>query len=71
MGMAAFDVSTGYMSPGDFVLIQAYFMQLAGPLFNMGTLFREVEQSQVDLEDLLIMLRVTPKIMQSPEAKDF
>jgi hypothetical protein len=37
----------------------------------MGTLFREVEQSQVDLEDLLIMLRVTPKIMQSPEAKDF
>ena len=69
--MAAFDVSTGYMSPGDFVLIQAYFMQLAGPLFNMGTLFREVEQSQVDLEDLLIMLRVTPKIMQSPEAKDF
>jgi len=63
LGMAAYDVSTGFFTPGDFVLIQAYFMQLAGPLFNMGTLFREVEQSQVDLEDLLIMLRVTPKIL--------
>ena len=40
--MAANDVVNGVMTPGDFILIQAYFMQLAGPLFNMGTLFREV-----------------------------
>lgn len=38
--MAAFDVYTGKMTPGDFVMIQALFLQLAGPLFNMGTLFR-------------------------------
>jgi ABC-type transport system involved in Fe-S cluster assembly fused permease/ATPase subunit len=43
--MAAWDVSTGRLTPGDFVMIQALFMQLAGPLFNMGTLFREIDQS--------------------------
>ena len=55
--MAAHDVSTGFMTPGDFILLQAYFMQLSGPLFNMGTLFREVNQAQVDVEDLFNMLQ--------------
>lgn len=41
--LAAWDVSTGRLTPGDFVMIQALFMQLAGPLFNMGTLFREID----------------------------
>ena len=41
--LAALDVSHGVFTPGDFVLIQAYFLQLAGPLFNMGTFFREIE----------------------------
>ena len=40
--MAANEVCNGTMTPGDFVMISAYFSQLAGPLFNMGTLFREV-----------------------------
>jgi ATP-binding cassette, subfamily B, heavy metal transporter len=60
--MAAKDVSLGLMTAGDFVLIQAYFMQLSGPLFNMGTLFREVGQTQVDMMDLLKMLDTVPKI---------
>jgi len=57
LAMAANDVSLGLMTPGDFILLQAYFMQLSGPLFNMGTLFREVAQSQVDIEDLFKMLQ--------------
>jgi ATP-binding cassette, subfamily B, heavy metal transporter len=43
--MALTDVSKGIMTPGDFIMINAYFMQLSGPLFNMGTLFREVQQT--------------------------
>ena len=43
--MAANAVVNGTMTPGDFILLQAYFMQLAGPLFNMGMFFREVTQS--------------------------
>ena len=55
--MAAYGVSTGTMTPGDFVMIQALFMQMAGPLFNMGMFFREVDQSSVDVEDLFHMLK--------------
>jgi len=54
--MAAHAVCNGTMTPGDFVMISAYFTQLAGPLGHMGTLFREVAQSQVDMEDLFNML---------------
>jgi ABC-type transport system involved in Fe-S cluster assembly fused permease/ATPase subunit len=31
------------MTVGDIVMIQGLFMQLAVPLFNMGTFFREVD----------------------------
>ena len=69
--MAAHGVSNGTMSPGDFILLQAYFLQLAGPLFNMGTFFRSVEQSKVDVEDLFDMLQREPKVTESPDAVDF
>ena len=58
------------MTPGDFVMIQALFMQLAGPLFNMGTLFREIDQSQVDVEDLFHMLNQQPVIKEKEGAVD-
>ena len=69
--MAANEVCNGTMTPGDFVMISAYFSQLAGPLFNMGTLFREVAQSQVDMEDLFNMLEKQPLLTESPTARDF
>ena len=40
LAMAVGDVYFGKLTTGDFVLIQALFMQLAGPLFNLGTFFR-------------------------------
>lgn len=60
--MAANAVCNGTMTPGDFVMIQALFMQLAGPLFNMGTFIREVDQSSVDVEDLFHMLKQNPVV---------
>lgn len=71
MILAAWDVSTGRLTPGDFVMIQALFMQLSGPLFNMGTLFREIDQSQVDVEDLFFMLKQQPLITEKENAVDF
>lgn len=44
---------------------------MAGPLFNMGMMFREVSQTQVDLEDMIDMLEKVPKIQDSPNAVDF
>jgi ABC-type transport system involved in Fe-S cluster assembly fused permease/ATPase subunit len=55
--MAAHGVHMGTMTAGDFVMIQALFMQMAGPLFNMGTFFREIDQAGVDMEDLFFMLK--------------
>lgn len=60
--IAASDVANGTMTAGDFILIQAYFMQLSAPLFNMGMLFREVAQSQIDVEDLFNMLQTKPAV---------
>ena len=37
----------------------------------MGMFFREVTQSQVDMEDLLNMLQTKSKIQESPDAKEF
>ena len=69
--MAANDVALGVMTAGDFVLLQAYFMQLSGPLFNMGVMFREAGQTQVDMEDMIAMLERQPKIQDLPNAADF
>lgn len=55
--MAANAVASGVMTTGDFVMIQALFLQLSGPLFNMGTFIREIDQSSVDVEDLFHMLQ--------------
>ena len=69
--MAAFDVYTGNMTPGDFVMIQALFMQLAGPLFNMGTLFRQLDETSVDVEELYHMLNAKPIVKEKENAVDF
>mmetsp|Transcript_21619 Transcript_21619/g.28943 ORF Transcript_21619/g.28943 Transcript_21619/m.28943 type:complete len:90 (+) Transcript_21619:1114-1383(+) len=69
--MAANAVVNGTMTPGDFILLQAYFMQMAGPLFNMGMFFREVAQSQVDVEDLFYMFKEKPQVCEVPDAREF
>lgn len=46
-------------------------MQLAGPLFNMGTFFREIDQSSVDLEDLFYMLKQKPIVKEKENAVDY
>jgi ABC-type transport system involved in Fe-S cluster assembly fused permease/ATPase subunit len=46
-------------------------MQLSGPLNNMGMLFREIDQSQVDVEDLYYMLKQQPVIKEKENAIDY
>ena len=69
--MAASDVFTGRMTPGDFVLLQSLFMQLAGPLFNLGSLFKQIDESTVDVKELYHMLRAKPIVNEDPEAEDY
>lgn len=71
LGMAVLDVYTGRLTPGDFVLIQALFMQLAGPLFNLGGFFRQIDETSVDVEELFHMLNSKPMVKEKEDAKEF
>lgn len=71
LALAACDVYSGKMTPGDFVLVQSLFMQLAGPLFNLGTFFRQLEETSVDIEDLYHNINSKPMVVEKDDAKDF
>ena len=53
---SAAQVGTGRMSLGDFVLINAYLLQLAAPLETIGFAFRDIAQGAVFLEKLIALL---------------
>jgi ABC-type transport system involved in Fe-S cluster assembly fused permease/ATPase subunit len=46
-------------------------MQLAGPLFNLGTFFRQIDETSVDVEELFHMLNTKPIVKEDPNAKDY
>lgn len=71
LALAAADVYSGRMTPGDFVLVQSLFMQLAGPLFNLGTFLRQLEETSVDVEDLYHNINSKPMVTEKPDAKEF
>lgn len=67
--LAVGDISAGLLTPGDFVMIQALFMQIAQPLHFMGTIFRNLDESQVNVEDLFMIMRMKNAIIEKPDAK--
>ena len=46
-------------------------MQLAGPLFNLGSLFRQLDESSVDVKELYHMLRAQPIVKESADATPY
>ena len=67
--MAARGVITGQLTLGDFVMVNAFLIQLYIPLNFLGTIFREVKHCLTDMEKMLNLLDVTPEIKNSPAAK--
>ncbi|HWA49626.1 MAG TPA: ABC transporter ATP-binding protein/permease [Dongiaceae bacterium] len=69
MGMAATEVVGGQMSVGDFVLVNAYLIQLYLPLNFLGTVYREIRQSLIDMEQMFTLLRVDVDVRDKANAQ--
>lgn len=69
MGLAAYNVSQGSMTLGDFVLINAFTMQIFMPLNFLGFVYREIRASLANIEQMFGLLDKTPNIVDKTNAK--
>jgi ATP-binding cassette, subfamily B, heavy metal transporter len=68
MLMAAHAVAAARMTIGDFVMINAYLIQLSLPLNFLGVVYRNIKQSLTDLEQMMALLGLEPEIRDRPGA---
>jgi len=66
--MSAQRVMTGAMTPGDFVLVNTFMMQIYRPLNMIGTAYREIRQSLADIEEMFRLLDQEAEIEDGPNA---
>jgi len=67
--LAAFDIRNGDMTVGDFVVVNTYLLQVAIPLNILGTVYREIRQSMVDMENLFALVDEQTDVADAPDAK--
>lgn len=69
MALAAYQVAQQTMTIGDFVLINAFTMQIFMPLNFLGFVYREIRGSLANIENLFSLLAQQPKIENSLQTK--
>ncbi len=69
MMLAAQGVAHGRMTVGDFVLVNAYLLQLYQPLNVLGVVYRSLKQSLVDYEQMNRLLKTTPEVQDRAGAQ--
>lgn len=70
MALAAINVANGNMTIGDFVLVNAFTMQIFMPLNFLGFVYREIRGSLTNIENLFTLLAKKPAIVDRADAKE-
>ncbi|HUF87463.1 MAG TPA: ABC transporter ATP-binding protein/permease [Thermohalobaculum sp.] len=69
MAMTALEVQAGTMTVGTFVMANAFVIQITIPLNFLGTVYREIRQSLIDMREMYRLLDVAPEVVDAPDAR--